>query len=157
MRGNSRVIAALNEGLKSELTSINQYFVHAEMNENWKYDRLYDSIRERAMTEMRHAEAFIERILFLEGEPNMSDLFQVKVGRNVKQMMENDLALEMDAVNRYNASIELCREVGDNGTRELFEKTLKDEEEHVDEIEAELNQIKEVGTEGYLAQQIRKK
>lgn len=156
MRGDSRVIAALNEALKSELTAINQYFIHAEMNENWKYSRLYHSIRERSLTEMRHAEAFIERILFLEGEPNMTDLFPVKVGRNVKQMMENDLALEMDAVNRYNASIALCREVGDNGTRELFERTLKDEEEHVDEIEAELYQLKEIGTEGYLAQQIKK-
>ncbi len=156
MRGNSRVLAALNEALKSELTAINQYFVHAEMEENWAYDRLYKTIRERSITEMRHAEAFIERILFLEGEPNMSDLFQIRIGKNVKQMMENDLALELEAVSRYNASIQLCREEGDNGSRELFERILKQEEEHVDEIESELNQIREIGVERFLSQQIRK-
>jgi len=156
MRGNSRVLAALNEALKAELTAINQYFVHAEMEENWAYDRLYKTIRERSITEMRHAEALIERILFLEGEPNMSDLFQIRIGKNVKQMMENDLALELDAVNRYNASIQLCRDEGDNGSRELFEKILRQEEEHVDEIESELNQIKEIGVEAFLSQQIRK-
>jgi len=146
----------LNEALKAELTAINQYFVHAEMEENWAYDRLYKTIRERSITEMRHAEALIERILFLEGEPNMSDLFQIRIGKNVKQMMENDLALELDAVNRYNASIQLCRDEGDNGSRELFEKILRQEEEHVDEIESELNQIKEIGVEAFLSQQIRK-
>ncbi len=156
MRGNDRVIAALNEALKSELTAINQYFVHAEMDENWKYARLHKTTYDRAITEMKHAERFIERILFLEGEPNMSDLFPIRIGKNVKQQLENDLALEMEAVARYNASVALCREVGDNGSRELFEEILKAEEGHVDEIEGELHQIKELGLETYLAQQIKK-
>ncbi|HWR50956.1 MAG TPA: bacterioferritin [Bryobacteraceae bacterium] len=155
MRGNDRVIAALNEALKSELTAINQYFVHAEMDENWGYKRLSGLIKKESIAEMKHAEAIIERILFLDGEPNMSELFPIKVGRNVKQQIENDLALEIEAVAAYNASVALCREVGDNGTRELFEKLLADEEGHVDFLEALLFQIQEMGYERFLSQQIK--
>ncbi len=157
MRGNDRVIGALNEALKSELTAINQYFLHAEMNQNWGYDRLYELIKKESLTEMKHAEELIERILFLDGEPNMSELFPIKVGRTVKQQFENDVALEYEAVARYNASAQLCREVGDNGTRELFEKLLEDEEGHVDFIESQLHLIAEVGLERYLSQQIKEK
>jgi bacterioferritin len=157
MRGNDRVIAALNEALKSELTAINQYFVHAEMCQNWGYDRLYEHTKKEAISEMKHAEELIERILFLDGEPNMSELFPIRVGKNVKQQVENDLAAELDAVARYNASVQLCREVGDNGSREIFEKLLADEEGHVDYLEAQLHQMQEIGLERYLSQQIREK
>ncbi len=156
MRGNDRVIAALNEALRSELQAINQYFVHSEMDENWGYERLEDIIKRDAITEMKHAEKLIERILFLEGEPNMHP-FEINVGRNVKQQMENDLALEKDAVAKYNASIALCREVGDNRSRELFEELLEDEEGHIDFLEAQLHQIQEIGYERYLSQQVREK
>ncbi len=156
MRGNDRVIAALNEALKAELTSINQYFVHAEMDDNWGYKRIHKIIKSFSIVEMKHAERFIERILFLEGEPAMQPL-AINVGRNVTQQMENDLALEKDAVAKYNASIALCREVGDNGSRELFESILEDEEEHVDLLEAQLHQIQEIGYERYLSQQVREK
>jgi bacterioferritin len=155
MRGNDRVIAALNQALKSELTAINQYFVHAEMAENWGYKRLSGLIKKDSIQEMKHAEEIIERILFLDGEPNMSELFPIRVGRNVKQQIENDLALEIEAVANYNASVALCREVGDNGTRELFEKLLADEEGHVDFLESLLFQIQEMGYERFLSQQIK--
>ncbi len=156
MRGNERVIAALNEALRAELTSINQYFVHSEMDEHWRYERLEDIIKSFSITEMKHAERFIERILFLEGEPDMQP-FSINIGRDVKQHMENDLALEMDAVAKYNASIAICREVGDNRSRELFEDILKDEEFHVNRIEAQLHEIQELGYERYLSQQVRQK
>lgn len=155
MRGNDRVIAALNEALKAELTAINQYFVHAEMNENWGYKRLSELIKKESISEMKHAEALIERILFLDGEPNMSELYPIKIGRNVKQQVESDLALEIEAVAKYNAAIALCREVGDNGSRELFEKLLADEEGHVDFLESLLWQMQEVGYERFLSQQIK--
>jgi bacterioferritin len=156
MRGNERVITALNENLKAELTAINQYFLHAEMCHNWGYERLYQAIKKEAISEMKHAEELVERILFLDGTPNMSELFPIKIGANVKGMMENDLALEIEAVAKYNAAIKLATEVGDNASRELFRELLEDEEGHVDFIEAQLHQINEVGLERYLSQQIRK-
>ncbi len=156
MRGNERVIAALNEGLKAELTAINQYFLHAEMRQNWGYDRLYHRGKKDSIDEMKHAEELIERILFLEGEPAMAELLPINIGKNVKSQLENDLALEVDAVAKYNAAIKLCTEVGDNTSRELFKKLLEDEEGHIDWIEAQLHQIQEVGLERYLSQQIRK-
>lgn len=155
MKGNSKIIAALNEGLKAELTAINQYFLHGEMCQNWGYDRLYERTKKESIDEMKHAEKLIERILFLEGTPNMSELFPIKVGGNVKAQLENDLSLELDAIARYNAQIRLCTELGDNTTRELIEELLADEEGHVDFIEAQLHQIKEIGIERYLSQQIR--
>ncbi len=155
MKGNDKIIAALNEGLKSELTAISQYFLHAEMSQNWGYDRLYERTKKESIDEMKHAEKLIERILFLEGTPSMSELFPINVGANVKAQLESDLALELDAVARYNAQIRLCADLGDNTTRELIEELLADEEGHVDFLEAQLHQIGEIGLERYLSQQIR--
>ena len=155
MQGNPKVIAALNEALKEELTAINQYFLHAEMCENWHYSKLGDFIRKQSIDEMKHAEQLIERILFLDGSPSMTELMQIKVGQNVKDQLESDLKLELGAVVQYNRAVALARDEGDNASRELFERLLKDEEEHVDWLEAQLHQIKEIGYERYLSQQIR--
>lgn len=154
MKGNPKVIAALNEGLKAELTAINQYFLHSEMCHNWGYDRLHAYIKKLSIVEMKHAEQLIERILFLDGTPNLSELFPLKIGAGVKAQLESDLALELGAVAQYNAQIVLCIETGDNASRELIEKLLADEEDHVDWIEAQLHQIGEVGLDRYLSQQI---
>jgi len=155
MQGNPKVIAELNQALKEELTAINQYFLHAEMCENWKYNKLGDYIKKQSIDEMKHAEALIERILFLDGTPAMTELMQINVGRNVKEQLESDLKLEVEAVGMYNRAIEISREHADNASRELFERLLKDEEEHVDWLEAQLHQINEMGYERYLSQQIR--
>ncbi len=154
MQGNPKVIAALNAALKEELTAISQYFLHAEMCENWKYTTLGNYIKKQSIDEMKHAEALIERILFLDGTPNMTELLQIAVGANVKQQIENDLKLEVNAVGMYNGYVKLAREEGDNASRELFEKLLKDEEAHVDWLEAQVHQMSEVGYERYLSQQI---
>ncbi len=154
MRGNKNVVAALNEALKEELTAINQYFLHAEMCENWKYERLSKYIKKQSIDEMKHAEKLIERILFLDGTPSMEPL-GVKIGANVKQQLENDLALEINAVAMYNRAVQMAAEASDNGSRELFETLLKDEEEHVDWLEAQMHQISEIGLERYLSQQVR--
>jgi len=155
MRGNPKVIDLLNEALKEELTAINQYFLHAEMCENWHYDKLGSFIKKQSIDEMKHAEMLIERILFLDGSPVMTDPIQLTVGSNVRDQLESDLKLELGAVVMYNRAIGLCREAGDNASRELFERLLKDEEGHVDWLEAQLHQIKELGYERYLSQQIR--
>ena len=154
MQGHPEIIEALNEVLTAELTAINQYFAHSEMCENWKYERLYKAIREESIHEMKHAEKLIARILYLNGIPNMARYFEIKIGTNVKQMMENDLALEKDAVERLNEFIALARTHKDGGSEVLFEEILKDEEDHIDWIEAQLDQIEQVGIENYLAQQI---
>jgi bacterioferritin len=155
MQGNPKVIAELNAALKEELTAINQYFLHAEMCENWKYNKLGDYIKKQSIDEMRHAEALIERILFLDGAPTLTELMQISIGQNVREQLESDLKLEIGAVAQYNAAIKLSAEAGDNASRELFERLLKDEESHVDWLEAQLHQIKELGYERYLSQQIR--
>src|SRR5262249_9965709 len=155
MKGNPKVIAALNEALKEELTAINQYFLHAEMCENWHYTRLGDYIKKQSIDEMKHAEALIERILFLDATPNMSELMQLHVGQNVRDQLQSDLKLEIDAVAMYNRSVKTCRDEGDNASRELFERLLKDEEAHVDWLEAQMHQINEIGYERYLSQQIK--
>jgi len=155
MQGNPKVIAALNEALKEELTAINQYFLHAEMCENWRYSKLGDYIKKQSIDEMKHAEALIERILFLDATPSMTELMNLTVGRNVKEQIESDLKLEIGAVGMYNRSIQICREEGDNASRELFERLLKDEESHVDWLEAQVHQMGEIGYERYLSQQIR--
>jgi len=155
MKGNPKVIAALNEALKEELTAINQYFLHAEMCENWKYSRLADFIKKQSIDEMKHAEVLIERLLFLDATPNMTELMQLSVGQNVKEQLESDLKLEISAVAQYNAAIQTARDEGDNASRELFERLLKDEEEHVDWLEAQLHQIGEIGYGRYLSQQIK--
>ena len=155
MQGNPKVIAELNSALKEELTAINQYFLHAEMCENWKYSKLGDFIKKQSIDEMKHAESLIERILFLDATPNLTELMQLSVGKNVREQLESDLKLEIGAVAQYNAAIKVATDEGDNASRDLFERLLKDEESHVDWLEAQLHQIKEIGYERYLSQQIR--
>jgi bacterioferritin len=155
MKGNPNVIAALNEALKEELTAINQYFLHAEMCENWHYHKLSGFIKKQSIDEMKHAEALIERILFLDGSPNLTELMKLSVGANVKDQLASDLKLELGAVELYNRFVKLARDEGDNASRELFERLLKDEEEHVDWLEAQMHLIEEIGYERYLSQQMR--
>ncbi len=154
MKGNAKVIDALNEALHEELVAINQYFIHAEMCENWHYDRLGELIKKESISEMKHAEMLIERILFLDGSPNLTERIELTVGKNVKEQLESDLKLEIEAVGMYNRAIETARKEGDNASRELFERLLKDEEGHVDFLEAQVHQMKELGYERYLSQQI---
>jgi bacterioferritin len=149
MRGNDKVIAELNEALREELTAINQYFVHAEMCHNWGYHKLGSYIRKQAIDEMKHAEQLIERILFLDALPKMEYL-PLTIGQSVRAQIESDLKLEVNAVAMYNKAIRVSRDEGDDQSRELFSKLLKDEEEHVDWLEAQLHMIKEMGYERYL-------
>jgi bacterioferritin len=155
MKGDAEVIQVLNDVLCAELTGINQYFIHAMMCANWRYKRLAEHSREESIEEMKHAQEVIERILYLDGVPNMQKYMKVNVGQTVPEQHQFDLQLEKDAVERLNKGIETCRGKGDNGTRVLLEKILTDEEEHVDWLEAQLLQIKELGLDNYLAQQIR--
>jgi len=155
MKGDKKIIEILNDVLTAELTAINQYFVHGEMCDNWGYDRLHDVIRKHSLGEMKHAEELIERILFLDGVPNMQRLGKIDIGENVPEQLRLDLALEMDAVGRLNKHIEVCRELDDNNSRHLLEEILEDEEEHVDWIESQLSLIEQVGVQNYLAAQIR--
>jgi bacterioferritin len=154
MRGNDKVIQQLNDALKAELTAISQYIVHAEMCHNWGYNRLGSYIKKQAIDEMKHAEGLIERILFLDGTPNVAVMPTPKIGANVKAQLENDLKAEHDAVKEYNSAIEVCVKAGDNSSRELFEKMVKDEEGHTDWLEAQLFIITETGIDNYLAQQM---
>jgi len=152
MKGDPKVIKALNDALREELTAINQYFVHAEMCENWGYKKLADYIKKQSIDEMKHAEVLIERVLFLDGTPTMEPL-KLTVGATVRNMIESDLALELGAVKQYNAAVLIATQEKDNGSRDLLVKLLKDEEDHVDWLEAQLHQIKEVGYERYLSMQ----
>ncbi len=154
MRGDAAVIEALNDVLTAELTAINQYFVHHKMCENWGYEKLSHKKREESIEEMKHADDVIERILFLEGVPNMQRLSPVRVGEDPIEQHELDLDLELAAVKRLNEVVALAREKADNGTRELLEDILKNEEESVDWLEAQLHLVKEVGKEQYLAEMI---
>jgi bacterioferritin len=154
MKGNAKVIALLNQALQEELTAISQYFLHAEMCENWHYDKLGAFIKKQSIDEMKHAETLIERILFLDGSPSLSQLLDLHVGRTVKEQLENDLALETEAVAMYNAAIRTAREEGDNASADLFVRLLADEEKHTDWLEAQLHLIGEIGYERYLTQQM---
>ncbi len=156
MKGNEKLIEHLNARLAEELTAINQYFVHAEMCEDWNYAKLHDVIEKRAIEEMKHAEKLIERILFLEGKPIVSNLNEIRIGSEVPKMHDNDQWSEEGAIKGYNESIRLAAEVGDNNTKVLLESILKDEEEHIDWIEAQLEEIEQMGIGNYLAQQIYK-
>ena len=155
MRGNKNVLVQLNAALKAELTAIIQYMVQAEMCDGWGYARLGDEIKKQAIEEMRHAEGLIERILFLDGTPAVDITLTPRISPNVKAQLEDDLKDESDAVLQYNGAIKVCREAGDNGTRELFQAMVKDEEEHTNQLEARLNAIREIGIENWLAQQLK--
>jgi bacterioferritin len=154
MKGNEQVIETLNALLADELTAINQYMVHSEMCADWGYERLHEAIEKRAIQEMKHAEELIGRILFLEGRPIVSELNQISIGPEVEAQFKNDWAAEEGAIRAYNNGIRLATEVGDNGTRELLESILKDEEVHIDWIEAQLDQMEQMGTRNYLVEQI---
>lgn len=153
-KGDSQVLEALNIVLSAELTAINQYIVHSEMCANWGYQKLHSTVRKEAIDEMRHAEALIERLLYLEGVPNVQRLGKVSIGENVPEMLRADLELELEALPRLNESIAVCVEKRDNGSRELLERILKDEEQHTDWLEAQLDQLEQVGLQNYLAAQI---
>jgi bacterioferritin len=157
VKGDPKVIAVLNQVLKAELTAINQYFLHAEMCENWGYQRLAKHVRKESIEEMQHAEKLMEHILYLDGTPNITDYFKINIGANVKAQLQNDLQVEYDAVKRLNAGIETCVNAGDNGSRDLLEGILTDEEEHIDWLEGQLHAITQMGIENYLAQQLHEK
>lgn len=148
------IIDALNEVLTGELTAINQYFVHAKMFRNWGYDRLAAKVREESIDEMKHADDLIERILYLEGVPNVQRLGRIRVGETPREIFEADLALERDAIPRLNEYIELCRAQGDNGSRQLLVDILVEEEAHLDWLETQLGLMDALGDERYLAEQI---
>ena len=155
MRGDPEIITALNDILTSELTAINQYFVHYRMLENWGYARLAKKKREESIEEMKHADKLIERILFLDGVPNLQRLGPVKVGEEPIEMHKLDLELEREAVGRLNKAIALCLSKQEAGTRELLEDLLKEEEESVDWLEAQLKLVSDIGRERYLSEQLR--
>ncbi len=154
MKGNDQIIEALNAVLTAELTAINQYFVHHKMCENWGYQKLSKKKYEEALEEMKDADNVIDRLLYLDGVPNMQRLSPVRVGEDPVEQHKLDLAVETEAIERLNEAIALCREKGDNGTRELFEEILKGEEESADWLEAQLHIVDEIGKERYLAEQI---
>jgi bacterioferritin len=155
MKGNEKVIACLNSALHEELTAIHQYMLDAEMCANWGYSRLASLIQKQAIDEMKHAERLMERILFLDGTPEMGGNFTVVPAASVQALFEQQLKMELAAVQEYNASAKTCQEAGDNGSKELFESLLKDEENHVDFLESQLTLIQQAGLDNYLAQQIR--
>ena len=154
MKGNDKIIEKLNALLADELTAVNQYIVHSEMCANWGYDKLHAILEKRAIDEMKHAEKHIARILFLEGRPIVNNLNKINIGPDVETQHKNDWAAEEGAIKAYNDAVRLAVELGDNGTREMLEATLKDEEDHIDWIEAQLDQIKQMGVQPYLSEQI---
>ena len=154
MKGNAKVIAKLNGLLAEELTAISQYIVHAEMCSNWGYTKLHDVNEKRAIDEMKHAEKLIERILFLEGRPTVSKLNKFAIGADVAAQHKSDWAFENGAVKSYNVAIKLAADLADNGTRDLLTSILKDEEAHIDVLEMELDQIKQMGIQNYLTEQM---
>jgi bacterioferritin len=155
MKVDAAIIEALNDVLTAELTAINQYFIHYKMCADWNYDRLAKAFRDESMEEMQHADKVIDRILYLDGLPNMQRYGNVLVGETVKEMHDVDLQIEKTHVDRLNKAIVLCRDKDDNGSRMLIEEILRDTEEAVDWIEAEQDQIEQMGIENYLAQQVK--
>jgi bacterioferritin len=153
MKGNKKLIDALNDRLAEELAAINQYFIHAEMCEDWGYTTLHEAIKQRSIQEMKHAEKLIERILFLEGRPIVSKLGPITIGKKVEEMHQKDWNAEEDAIKKYNETIRLAVEVGDNGTKKLLEEILQDEELHIDWLEEQQDQIEQIGIQFYLAEQ----
>jgi bacterioferritin len=156
MKGNDEVLTLLNNLLTNELTAINQYFVHAKMCENWGFERLAHKVREESIDEMRHADQVITRILFLEGVPNLQRLHKLHVGETVKEQFEGDLQLEYTAIAFLNQGIDAARKVADNATEDLLTRILVGEEQHTDWLETQLELIRQVGEQNYLAQQMKK-
>jgi bacterioferritin len=154
MKGNDRMIAVLNNLLADELTAINQYMVQSEMCANWGYERLHKTIEKEAIDEMKHAEKHIGRIIFLEGSPTVSRLNPINIGNDIPAILQNNWNAESGAIRAYNDAIKLAVEVGDNGTREMLEAILKDEEGHIDWIEAQQDQIRQMGIQNYLTEQV---
>lgn len=154
MKGNDQVLAVLNDLLADELTAVNQYMVHAGMCANWGYAKLHEAIEKRAIEEMKHAEKLIDRILFLEGVPIVSNLRPMKIGDQVEAQLRNDHDSELGAIKAYNDGIRLAADLGDNGSRELMESILQDEERHTDWLEAQLDQIAHMGIQNYLVEQV---
>lgn len=155
MKGNSEIIEILGEILSAELTAVNQYFIHAKMNQNWGYLKLASYMKKESIDEMKHADSLIERILYLDGVPDLQRYMKIKVGENIEQILKNDLEVEYAAVERLNRGIEICTRNKDNGSRDLLEKILISEEDHIDWIEAQMNIIKDIGVANYLAQQLQ--
>ena len=154
MKGEKKVIEHLNTVLANELTAINQYFLHSRMCANWGYQKMAAYMRKESIEEMHHADWLIERIIFLESLPNLREMFPLRIGKDVKSQLENDLAIEMDAVLRLNEAIKTATELGDNASRDLFERILIDEEHHIDWLEGQLGMIQEIGIGLYLSQQM---
>jgi bacterioferritin len=154
MKGNPKIIEILNALLTGELTAINQYIVHSEMCSNWGYEKLHQADEKRAIDEMKHAEKLIARILFFEGIPVVSHLKKISIGSDVAGQHKNDLNSEIEAIAMYNNGIKVAVDFGDNGTRELLESILKDEEVHLDWLESQINQISQMGIQNYLADQL---
>jgi bacterioferritin len=154
MKGNEKVIERLNARLADELTAISQYMVHAEMCEDWGYEKLHEAVEKRAIAEMKHAEKLIARILFLEGLPIVSELNQMHIGADVEAQLKSDWQAEHDAIQEYNADIRAAAEYGDHGTHQLLKSILADEEEHIDWIETQLGQIAQMGIQNYLVEQV---
>jgi bacterioferritin len=155
MKGDKQVIALLNDVLTAELTAVNQYFLHARLCHHWGYERLYERVRKESIGEMKHADELIERILYLEGMPNVQRYGKIDVGQTVPEQFQLDLQVEYEAVKRLNQGIEACRTAGDNGTRTLLERILHEEEAHVDWLETQQETIKQVGAESYLSEQLK--
>ena len=155
MKGDTQIIALLNDVLSAELTAVNQYWLHARLCETWGYERLWKKVREESLEEMKHADELIERILYLDGMPNLQKLGKINVGESVSEQFKLDLDVEYEAVKRLNEGIEACRTKGDNGTRAMLEKMLADEEKHVDWLEEQQRLIDDIGEPAYLAEQIK--
>jgi bacterioferritin len=154
MKGDAKVIASLNDILTAELTAINQYFLHAKMCKNWGFKKIAHKIYKESIDEMKHADVLVDRILFLEGIPNLQKLDKLNIGEDVKEQLESDLALENKAIPRLRKAIELCWDASDHGTRDILEKILVSEEEHTDWLETQLSVIKDIGLQNYLTQQL---
>lgn len=154
MKGNKKLIEALNDRLAEELGAINQYFIHAEMCEDWGYGSLHKEIKQRSIQEMKHAEKLIERILFLDGRPIISKLGPISIGKKVEEMHQKDWNAEDDAIKKYNETIRLAAEVGDNGTKTMLEEILQDEESHIDWLEEQQDQIEQMGIQFYLSEKV---
>ncbi|HUJ29007.1 MAG TPA: bacterioferritin [Myxococcales bacterium] len=155
MKVAAQIVPLLNDVLTAELTAVNQYFLHARLCDHWGYQRLYEKVRHESIEEMKHADVLIDRILFLEGMPNLQKLNKINIGETVPEQFQLDLAVEYEAVKRLNDAIEACRAAGDNGTRDLLEHMLREEEEHADWLETQLEAIKQIGAERYLSEQLK--